>query len=78
VVSFYESAATPACRQALALLQQQQFIKDFCLAGDTALALQIGHRISADLDWFSAEWKDVRAYCEGGARRLARRFSGLD
>jgi hypothetical protein len=159
VVSFYESAATPACRQALALLQQQQFIKDFYLAGGTALALQIGHRISADLDWFSAErmllatdiglmklaainsrgtrrdfvdlyclrntisvdsllalaatkyadrpsflpiaaralayfddaerqpmpvmlkpvqWKDVRAYCEGVARRLARRFSGLD
>lgn len=55
MVSFYESAATPACRQALALLQQQQFIKDFYLAGGTALALQIGHRISADLDWFSAE-----------------------
>ena len=122
MVSFYESAATPACRQALALLQQQQFIKDFYLAGGTALALQIGHRISADLDWFSAErmllalaatkyadrpsflpiaaralayfddaerqpmpvmlkpvqWKDVRAYCEGVARRLARRCSGLD
>ena len=24
------------------------------------------------------QWKDVRAYCEGVARRLARRFSGLD
>ena len=78
-MGFYESAATPACRQALALLQQQQFIEDFYLAGGTALALQIGHRISADLDWFNpVQWKDVRAYCEGVARRLARRFSGLD
>lgn len=28
-------------------------IKDFYLAGGTALALQIGHRQSIDLDWFS-------------------------
>jgi hypothetical protein len=55
VVNIYESAATPACRQALAFLRQQPFVKDFYLAGGTALALQIGHRISADLDWFSAE-----------------------
>ena len=30
-------------------------IKDFYLAGGTALALQIGHRISVDLDFFSDE-----------------------
>jgi len=28
------------------------FKKDFCLAGGTALALQIGHRISTDFDFF--------------------------
>jgi len=34
-------------------LRQHRFIQDFYLAGGTALALQIGHRISTDLDWFS-------------------------
>ena len=38
----------------LAYLRQQDFITGFYLAGGTALALQIGHRISTDLDWFSA------------------------
>lgn len=28
------------------------FLKDFYLAGGTALALEIGHRISIDLDFF--------------------------
>ena len=74
MVSFYESAATPACRQALALLQQQQFIKDFYLAGGTALAIQIGHRISADLDWFSAERMLLAP--EREAIRQALAFSG--
>jgi predicted nucleotidyltransferase component of viral defense system len=34
-------------------LRDYNFIQDFYLAGGTALALQIGHRISTDLDWFS-------------------------
>lgn len=55
MVRFYDSAITPACRAALVFLRQQPFIKGFYLAGGTALALQIGHRISADLDWFSTE-----------------------
>ena len=55
MVKFYEAATTPACGQALVYLRQQDFIAGFYLAGGTALALQIGHRISTDLDWFSAE-----------------------
>ncbi len=55
MVGFYEKATTPACRQGLDYLRQQAFIGDFYLAGGTALALQIGHRISTDLDWFSTE-----------------------
>ncbi len=55
MVTFHESATTPACRRALTFLRQQPFVRDFYLAGGTALALQIGHRISTDLDWFSAE-----------------------
>lgn len=37
----------------LVSLGQLNFIKRFYLAGGTALALQIGHRISIDLDFFS-------------------------
>jgi hypothetical protein len=53
MVGEYESATTPACAQALDYLSQQPFIGDFYLAGGTGLALQIGHRVSTDLDWFS-------------------------
>ena len=53
MVDFYEQATTPACHQALDYLRQQPFIGDFYLAGGTALAIQIGRRVSTDLDWFS-------------------------
>jgi hypothetical protein len=55
LVDFYESATTPACHQALDYLRHHRFIEDFYLAGGTALALQIGHRVSTDLDWFSTD-----------------------
>ena len=53
MVTFYEAATTPACRRAMEHLRTQPFIGDFYLAGGTALALQLGHRISTDLDWFT-------------------------
>ena len=53
MVAFYGNAITGSCRKGLAFLQDFDFIQDFYLAGGTALALQIGHRISTDLDWFS-------------------------
>lgn len=37
------------------LLSQNKLFKDFYLAGGTALALQLGHRQSIDLDWFCAQ-----------------------
>lgn len=39
--------------EASKLLPQLKFFDDFYLAGGTALALQLGHRISADFDFFS-------------------------
>lgn len=36
-------------------LMGNQRMKDFILVGGTALALQLGHRISVDLDLFSTE-----------------------
>lgn len=59
---------TPGCRQAFEALADQPFMGAFYLAGGTALALQIGHRISKDLDWFSStlqldqsEREDIRS-----------------
>ena len=40
-------------RELLAWIGKQSFAKYFYLAGDTALALQVGNRISVDLDLFS-------------------------
>lgn len=39
----------------LALLEKSEIIKKAYLAGGTALALQLGHRISYDLDFFTQE-----------------------
>lgn len=36
-------------------LGARSWLKDFYLAGGTALALQYGHRRSVDLDWFTAK-----------------------
>lgn len=54
MVTFYEQAVTPGCLWAINHLRVCDFIGGFYLAGGTGLALQIGHRISTDLDWFSA------------------------
>ena len=35
-------------------LMDDEFLKDFVLVGGTALALQLGHRISVDIDLFSS------------------------
>ncbi len=55
MVTFHLEAVTPACQQALDFLREQEFIRHFYLAGGTALALQMRHRISTDLDWFTSE-----------------------
>jgi len=45
-------AVTDATRHLWPVLARQPFIGQFYLAGGTALALQIGHRRSVDLDFF--------------------------
>lgn len=42
-------------QRVLEKIKKSAFIKQFYLAGGTALAIQIGHRESIDLDWFSPE-----------------------
>jgi hypothetical protein len=44
---------TPGMRRLLSCLGEQDFLRRFYLAGGTALALQLGHRRSVDLDFFS-------------------------
>ena len=43
----------PTTLELLKLLMQEKCLDDFNLVGGTALALQLGHRISIDLDLFS-------------------------
>lgn len=45
---------TPTMRNVLRFIGQQSFAERFYLAGGTALALRLGHRLSVDLDFFSA------------------------
>jgi hypothetical protein len=46
-------AVTPEARDLLAVLGQLPLLHPFYLAGGTALALRLGHRISQDLDLFA-------------------------
>lgn len=48
------NALAPDTRKTFDALAQLPIPHDFYLAGGTALAMQIGHRISYDLDFFSA------------------------
>jgi predicted nucleotidyltransferase component of viral defense system len=43
----------PGTLELLIRLMQEPFLRDFVLVGGTALALQIGHRKSDDLDFFT-------------------------
>jgi hypothetical protein len=53
MVKFFPETITPVCQAALVHLRRQPWLESYYLAGGTALALQIGHRISTDLDWFT-------------------------
>lgn len=46
---------TPATLELLKGLMKDEQLDEFYLAGGTALSLQIGHRISIDLDFFALE-----------------------
>ncbi len=48
-------ALTPLTQEVFRLLSKSDLVRDFYLAGGTALALHFGHRYSDDLDFFSEE-----------------------
>lgn len=49
----YKETISPKTLDLLIRLQQKEYLKGFYLVGGTALALQIGHRTSIDIDLFS-------------------------
>lgn len=51
----FEKVLTKKTKQNLAILSKSPFFKNFYLAGGTGLALQLGHRSSLDLDFFTSE-----------------------
>jgi len=63
-------ALTPATRDAFELLANIDFVGRYYLAGDTGLALHLGHRISVDLDFF-CEQADAVGPDERSALRSA-------
>ena len=48
----YETIA-PATRELLNRLMSDDRLQDFALVGGTSLTLQLGHRLSVDLDLFT-------------------------
>lgn len=51
----FEQTISGNTKQLLAILGRNNFIQTAYLAGGTALALQFGHRLSVDLDFFTKE-----------------------
>lgn len=52
-------------KKMFAILRASPWVKDFYLAGGTALALQLGHRTSVDFDFFSPTNPVPREWREG-------------
>lgn len=47
------NTVTPALKESLVVLMQMEVLNDFCLVGGTALSLQLGYRLSVDIDFFT-------------------------
>lgn len=55
---------SPECLELLRKISNSEFFSEFVLVGGTALALQIGHRNSIDLDFFGKKEIDVEVFVE--------------
>jgi hypothetical protein len=55
----YQEVINAKTKRILETIDKIKEIENFYLAGGTALALQLGHRKSIDLDWFSQKEFDV-------------------
>ncbi len=59
-----KAAIEPDALELLKALQADSMFSDFHLAGGTGLALQLGHRLSIDLDLFSEKSFDQEVYLQ--------------
>ncbi len=58
----FENAIAKQTKQVLLKLAKIDYVKSrFYLAGGTGLALQLGHRLSVDLDWFTADFPKMES-----------------
>ncbi len=55
----YPETLYPKTKQILEKIKDEPFIEKFYLAGGTALALQLGHRKSIDIDLFIQDFPDI-------------------
>jgi predicted nucleotidyltransferase component of viral defense system len=60
----YKEAIEPGTLELLRELQKSEILNEFILAGGTALAMQLGHRKSIDLDLFSQNDIEVNSILE--------------
>lgn len=51
----HEETLAPKTKKLLEKLSREKWLRNYYLAGGTALALHYGHRESIDLDWFTAK-----------------------
>lgn len=79
----YETIA-PATRELLNRLMSDNHLQDFVLVGGTSLALQLGHRLSVDLDliFFDDINKDEPVHMADGKplqwKRIEKRLHSMD
>lgn len=57
----HKETVSPEMWELLQRLMKDEMLKDFDLVGGTSLSLQIGHRLSIDIDLFSARGFDEQA-----------------
>ena len=61
----YPETLYPKTKQVLSIIENEAFLNDFYLAGGTALSLQLGHRKSIDLDFFSKNFPTEQLLLKG-------------
>jgi len=60
----HRNTIVSAMRNIMTVFSKDPLAGEFYLAGGTALALQLGHRLSVDLDFFSPTQSDIPAMLE--------------